>query len=123
MISRFRYLFVCALILLALGSCKRSDITIIKWDGGSSIETLNWWVNDKAMSPGVIGFEQVLQALSRLEDNAHFKVLYPIKFWNDETKGYDLNDPFPFQDRNDLREKMIKLLVDNHLHFTQSSFE
>ena len=108
---------------MAVASCSRDQITTIKWDGGSSINSVKWWINDKQVSSGVKGFEEVLHKLSHLEDNRHFEVLYPMKFWNDEIAGYDVNDPFPFQGRNDLREAMVKILVDKRLHYTQSSFQ
>lgn len=99
-------------LLMVIGLCSgcskeepsKTQATI-DWRGGSTIEKLDWKFNGKPIGHGEQGFATLLKRLDSLDDNAYLKVHYPGILWNEDIAGYDFADPFPFIDRDDLRQK------------------
>jgi len=77
----------------------------IDWRGGSKIEDLDWKFNGKPIGHGEQGFAALLKRLDALDDSASLKVHYPRSLRNIFLPDYNLSDPFPFKERDDLRQK------------------
>ena len=103
-----RILFLVLLMAWCSGCSKEEPSktsATIDWRGGSRIEDLDWKFNGKPIGHGEQGFATLLKRLDALNDDASLKVHYPGSLWNPDLPDYNRPDPFPFLDRDDLRQK------------------
>ncbi len=98
-------ILVSSIVFISNQSPESKSIAKIRWDGGRRIEQLNWWMNGRWLGQGEKGFEVLLQRIKELDDSASLKIYYPASLWNPTQADYQLYDPFPFQERDDLRRK------------------